>query len=339
MYYYEVREVVSGNQYSAFSNIAGGSVVQYTVNISLNSQQTGSQPAPWNDMNSLISNGFRLANMTDMNAQPTGINFNVVRTFTSFNDQLGVTTGNNSGIVPDAVMKTFYYNSQGDTARIRIDGLSGTGVFNFGFYAGTTFSNAPVVGVYQIGNTIVSLNAFNNTSNMVYINGVKPDSTGSVLITFYTGNTSPYAMWTSLTIQGMPSPDVAPPDTTTSGGGSGGGNNGPNPTLPIVRPLNPWMNGGTTPDSLSSTTLVAYPNPFTDNLTLKMGLPHDVGQCRMVITDANGKIVRQEEYDNMPAGTWQQSLYLGNLMRGIYYIRIYNSSGDKSATFSLMKIK
>ena len=199
-YFYEVREAVAGGQFSAFSNIAGGSTVQYTVNLSLNSQYAGSQRAPWNDLNALITDGFTYPNMMDMNYQPTGINFNVVTPFTSFNDQLGLTTGNNSGVVPDSVMKTFYYNSQGDTTRVLINGLPRNGVFNFGFYAGTNFSNAPTVGVYQIGNQIVSLNAYNNTSNMIFINGIKPDSTGSVLISFYTDATSPYAMWTSLTI-------------------------------------------------------------------------------------------------------------------------------------------
>ncbi|HEX9514000.1 MAG TPA: fibronectin type III domain-containing protein [Puia sp.] len=331
-YFYQVREVVNGNQYSAFSNIAGGSVVQYTVNLSLNSQYAGSQPAPWNDLNTLITNGFTLSNMMNMKAQPTGINFKVVNAFTSFNDQLGLTTGHNTGVVPDTVMKTFYYNTQGDTARIRIDGLPRTGIFNFGFYAGTSFSNAPTVGVYQIGNQIVSLNAFNNTSNMVFINGVKPDSNGSVLITFYTGATTPYAMWTSLGIQGMPSPDVIAADSAGIGGQAAGG---------VLSPVGPPLqnaNGVDSTDSLNN-RLLAYPNPFHDNVTMKLDLPQGVSKIRLIIADASGKVIRQQEFDNLPAGTWLQTFNLGNLTRGVYFIQVYGLPGKKVKPFRLMKLK
>ncbi len=45
-YFYEVREAVSGGQFSAYSNIAGGSTVAFTVNLSLNSVSTFAQRAP-----------------------------------------------------------------------------------------------------------------------------------------------------------------------------------------------------------------------------------------------------------------------------------------------------
>ena len=344
-YFYEVREAVSGGQFSAFSNIAGGSTIQYTVNLSLNSQYAGSQPAPWNDLNTLIiTDGVTYPNMIDMNGQPTGINFNVVTPFTSFNDQLGLTTGNNSGVVPDAVMKTFYYNSQGDTARIRIDGLSRTGIFNFGFYAGTNFSNAPTVGVYQIGSQIVSLNAFNNTTNMVFINGIKPDSTGSVLITFYTDATTPYAMWSSLTIQGMPSPDVIAADSAGTAGVIASRVNQGVVTVTGDNSLDAnsvsILNGQDSTDSqLLNTSLSAYPNPFVDNVTVKFDFQQNVAKFTLVITDAGGKIVRKEEFSNVPAGNWQQTLNLSNLTRGIYFIQLYGLSDEKVKSFKLVKVK
>jgi hypothetical protein len=343
-YFYEVRESVAGGQFSAFSNIAGGSTVQYTVNVSLNSQYAGSQTAPWNALNTLMPDDFVFPNMIDMNSQPTGINFNVVTNFTSFNDQLGVTTGNNSGVVPDAVMKTFYYNSQGDTARIRIDGLSKTGIFNFGFYAGTVFSNAPVVGVYSIGNKSVSLNAFNNTSNMVFINGIKPDSTGSVLISFWTDNTTPYAMWTSLTIQGMPNPDVIAADSAgTMGVIASRARNQGQITVDGANTLDVnSISGQDLQDSASDAnlnkSLAAYPNPFVDNVTVKFDFQQNVGKFTLVITDAAGKVMQKHEFSNVPAGTWQKTLNLSNLTRGVYFIQIYGLD-EKVKSFKLVKMK
>ncbi|HTI09474.1 MAG TPA: PA14 domain-containing protein [Puia sp.] len=341
-WFYEVREAATGGQFSAFSNIAGGSTVQYTVNVSMNSQYAASQAAPWNDMNTLITPGFTLSNMTDMNFQPTGINFNLVTPFTSFNDQLGVTTGNNSGVVPDTVMKTFYYNSQGDTTRIRIDGLSRTGVFNFGFYAGTIFSNAPTVGVYQIGNQIVSLNAFNNTSNMVFINGIKPDSNGSVLISFYTDATTPYAMWSSLTIQGMPSPDVVAADSAGTAGviASSLLNRGV-VTADGGNLLDASLAGSldTASNSHLNTSFGAYPNPFVDNVTVKYSFSKNTGKFTLVITDDAGKVVQKQEFSNALAGQWQQTINLANLKGGIYFIQLQGLPGEKVPAIKLLKVK
>jgi len=329
-YFYKIREVVNGGQYSDFSNIAGGSVVQYTVNISLNSQTSGAQPVPWNDINTLLSNGFSLNNLTDMNAQKTGINFNVVNTFTSFNDQLGLSTGNNSGVVPDAVMRTFYYNSQGDTARISINGLSRTQVYNFGFYAGTNYNNGPTVGIYQIGNQVVSLNAYNNTTNMVFINGVKPDSTGTVNISFYTDATTAYAMWTSLTIQGMPSPDVIAADYAGTAG-----------SIATAGDPGGISDSTATPDSANQRVVgktVAYPNPFVDNVVVSLDLAQAADKFTLVVADAEGRIMQKQEFSGVPAGMWQQTLNFSGLSKGIYFIQVYGLPDGKTRSFRMVKV-
>ncbi|WP_431214313.1 fibronectin type III domain-containing protein [Puia sp. P3] len=335
-WFYEVREAVSGGNFSAFSNIAGGSTVQYTVNLSLNSQTAGAQPAPWNDLNVLSSQGFTLNNMMDMNGQRTGINFTQTREFTSFNDGLGVTTGNNSGVVPDAVMKTFYYNSQDDTAVVTISGLSKTGIYNFGFYAGTVYPNSPVVSIYQIGNQFVSLNAFQNTTNMVFINGVKPDSTGSVSITFYADITTPYAMWNSLTIQGMPSPDVVAADSAGTMGTIAtriGNTNGVMATANSLQSTNSGTNFS------QAQGLLVYPNPFVDNVAVRLDIPQNVGRFTLAIVDAAGRIVQKQEFKDVPAGAWTKVLNLGALSKGIYFVRVYGLPGNQAKAFRLVKVQ
>jgi predicted esterase len=332
-YFYEVREAVSGGQFSGYSNIAGGSTVQYTVNISLNSQAAGSQPAPWNDINTLMDNGFSLNNLTDMNNNATGINFNLTRPFTSFNDQLGVTTGNNSGVVPDAVMKTFYYNSQGDTATVSITGLSRTQVYNFGFYAGTVFNNSPTIGIYQIGNKIVSLSAYNNTTNMVFIYGVKPDSTGTVNISFYTDITTAYAMWSSLTIQGMPSPDVIAADSAGTAGtiATRLSNNGTTATANSLQ-----LSGAN--QQLAGGAIGAYPNPFVDNVVVSLNLTQAAGKFTLVVVDAAGRIMQKQEFSGVPAGMWQQTLNFSGLTKGIYFIQVYGLPDGKTRSFQMVKV-
>src|SRR5690606_29430106 len=113
-----------------------------------------------------VSNGFVLPNLINDLGLNTGINFEVVTNFSGFN-YLGATTGNNSGVYPDNVMKNFYYLNYADTARLKITGLTLAHTYNFVFF-GSRIN--PVVGVttaYKIGSQIVTLDASNNTTNTV----------------------------------------------------------------------------------------------------------------------------------------------------------------------------
>jgi large repetitive protein len=312
------------------------------VNLSLNSQSTTfSERAPWNDVNTLIDAGYQLPNMMDMNSQRTGINFNVIRNFTSFNDQLGLSTGHNTGVVPDTVMKTFYYNSNGDTAIVSFSGLSLTGVYNIGFYAGTNFSGTPTVSIFKIGNQTVSLNAFNNTTNMVFINGVKPDSTGTVYITFFCDAATGYAMLNSLTIQAMPSPDVIGADSLGTSGiiATALANNGLNGTGAAILGLASAIQPVSTTIQGLNTSLGAYPNPFVDNVTVSMDFKQDVSKFTVVLVDVAGRIVQRNEFDHAPAGRWQQTINLSNLPRGSYFMQVMGVFGESVKSFKLVKIK
>ncbi|HRQ49394.1 MAG TPA: fibronectin type III domain-containing protein, partial [Agriterribacter sp.] len=106
VYYYKVR-AVSGSEFSDFSDYISAATIKYEVNINLN-DGIGPQPLPWNNTD-LMYNGYTLTNLVNDNSLPTGINFTVIENFSGFNNW-GMITGNNSGVVPDNVMKEFYYS-------------------------------------------------------------------------------------------------------------------------------------------------------------------------------------------------------------------------------------
>ena len=337
-YFYEVREVVSGPAYSNYSNIAGGSTVAYQVDLSLNSQTTVAAGSPWNDVNTVVFAGFQLANLVNTSSQPTGINFNVNTMFTNFNGSLGVTTGNNSGVVPDVVMQTFYYNSSGDTARLSFNGLSRAQVFNVGFYAGTDFSSTATVGVYSIGNQSVQLNAYNNTTNMVWIYGVAPDSTGTINIVFVCAPGTGYAMLNAIELQGMPSAAVIGSDSTGTGGviATGVHNNGTVAGTALGM-TNASVDSAANPFNI---TAGAYPNPFSDNVTVKFDFQQNVSKFTLVIADISGTIVQKQEFSNVPAGPWVQTLNTSGLGNGTYFIRVLGlPAGQAVETFKVVKVK
>jgi len=176
---------------------------------------------------------------------------------------------------------------------------------------------------------------------MVFINGIKPDSNGSVLITFYTGATTAYAMWTSLTIQGMPSPDVIAADSAGTAGVIAS-----SVTRNIISVTGANLLDASAVNALDSsasqrlnTRLAAYPNPFVDNVTVKFGFRQNVGRFTLVVTDDAGRIVQKQEFNNAVAGQWQQTLNLGNLTRGVYFIQLVGLPGEKAQSIKLVKTK
>src|SRR5690606_9653053 len=120
IYYYKVR-AVSGSEYSDFSDYISAATIKYEVNINFN-DGIAPQPLPWNNTD-LVYSGYKLTNLVNDNNLPTGINFTILDNFSGFNDW-GMITGNNSGPVPDNVMREFYYSLYAESARFMIDGLS-----------------------------------------------------------------------------------------------------------------------------------------------------------------------------------------------------------------------
>ena len=90
---------------------------------------------PWNSFNSLPLAGLSVSNLKDDAGNTSGVNVTLVDGWESAND-LGATTGNNSGVYPDDVMKTLYYESSTNAKRIRITGLATTNTkYNLIFFA------------------------------------------------------------------------------------------------------------------------------------------------------------------------------------------------------------
>lgn len=336
-YFYQVREVVNNNQYSAFSSYAGGSTLAYVVNVSFNGAPTFREMSPaWNDFNTVAYAGFVMPNMTNSTGQNTGINLNILKNFSGFDANVGITTGNNSGVVPDTVMETLYFQTHGDTAKFSISGLSLTGIYNFSFFGGTTY-NLSTNTVYQVGSQSGNLNALGNTTQTVVLRNIKPDSTGTVYVTFY--STLNYAFINSLTIQAMTSPDAVAYDSLGGGGIAS--------YLAMAQNVVPGAaraeltNDSTAADStVDNIHFAAYPNPFVDAVTITANFKQNIAKFAVVIVDAQGHIVQKNEYTNGYTGSWKQTITLReSLPNGLYFIQLTGISGEKPRTFTLVKYK
>ncbi|WP_160710977.1 fibronectin type III domain-containing protein [Chitinophaga solisilvae] len=157
-------------------------------------------PAPWNNFNYPPVANRSLTNLTDESGVATGMNVTVLDNFTGYNN-LGAVTGNNSGVYPDIVMKTFFYDQSGTPRRVRVSGLSAGNKYNLVFFGSRAdFSdNRPTV--YSVGAQSVSLNASSNKTNTVRLTGLSPDASGNIDFTVLQPAGSASAYLNALVIQ------------------------------------------------------------------------------------------------------------------------------------------
>ncbi len=147
-------------------------------------------------------------------------------------------------------------------------------------------------------------------------------------------------MWNSLTIQGMPSPDVVAADSAGTSG-----------TIAAAIHSNAVAGTATGMDVIDATAadssdnrpqpgaMNVYPNPFTDNVTVQFERAQPVGKFTLVMVDVSGRIAEKLEFSNAPAGPWQQVLNLGRLPKGMYVVHVFGLAAGEKQSFRRVKVK
>ncbi len=169
------------------------------ASIFVNFNNSSPAPAPWNNFNGFPHNNFGIANLVGEDGVATGITIRVIDQFTGENAS-GAVTGSETGVFPDAVMRTAYYESSGLARRIRISNLPLNRKYNLVFFG----SRANVDGRYtdySAGGQTVTLNTANNTQNTVKINGLSPNASGEIEFTVARNAASLEAVINALVIQ------------------------------------------------------------------------------------------------------------------------------------------
>ncbi|MHA4808117.1 fibronectin type III domain-containing protein [Flavitalea flava] len=162
-------------------------------------QYASTASAPWNNMT-----GPTTPNLLDQNGNTTAIGINFQQSWwMPFN--AGPTTGNNSGVYPDAILSDFWYfgfYGGPETAAVAVTGLNPAGKYNITLYAGSNFVGSGDNGttIYTIGTQSVSLYVQGNTQNTVSINNLSPDATGAITVNMKKGANTPIGYLNALVI-------------------------------------------------------------------------------------------------------------------------------------------
>ncbi len=330
LYYYKVRAKKSGapDVFSTYTNIAAASTILYTIDLNFNDGSSNpAQGGNWNNTNQILQIGSSVNNFINRQGQYTGMNLTLLSEFTGYNIY-GKTTGNNSGIYPDNVMAGFFYVNFGDTARWKIDGLNLTGTYNFKFF-GSRLSptGGPVTTSYKIGNQVVTLDATDNTSRIAQISGVTPDSTGTVYITLFTTEGRGYI--NAMTIDGALGTG-GDPNNEQGGSGQARISNVAPQTDQVDNTVAPRIMGNES-ITVAEAKLGAYPNPFTDEITLRFEMPINRERVVVYLTDLSGRVIYSREFRNVPKGVSQLKLGIsGNNFSSGVYILHSNIEGTKT---------
>jgi RHS repeat-associated protein len=151
--------------------------------------KSNSGPAPWNNAAREPAQGTVFSNLKDQDGVSTGINIELLTAWGgAYTD--GATTGNNSGIVPDDILKDYYWFGlfgAPEIVRFRITGLTAGSSYNIRLIGSSVFRQAGVTDnghtIYKIGTDEVSLDVEGNTNQSADFNSIKANSNGEIVVT------------------------------------------------------------------------------------------------------------------------------------------------------------
>ena len=158
-----------------------------------------SVPKPWNLIAPYPFKGVSYTNINDDSNVPTGMTITLKNGFQGV-VQSGMQPVEGVGIYPNAVMRTADYEGGTGKDTIQITGLSTSKKYNFVFF------NSHDDGLncntnFTIGSTTVTLNATDNISKTVQLNGISPDATGKVYVVVSKVTGADYAFISTMIIQ------------------------------------------------------------------------------------------------------------------------------------------
>jgi fibronectin type 3 domain-containing protein len=166
--------------------------------------------APWNNWLGNRAAGNVINNLVDENNVATTFSVTTVNAW-SGTTTLGHLSGNNSGIVPDAVLESGLADN-GPPKTIRIGGLNPARLYNLEFI-GSQNEGLIATAQYSNGTQSSSLDARYNTTRSANLNNLVPDAGGNITATILRTNSSAFTYLNALVIEELdPSVTILNPE-------------------------------------------------------------------------------------------------------------------------------
>jgi hypothetical protein len=193
----------------------------------------------------------------------------------------GRRTGNNSGVVPDNVLQSDYWLDNTQLSQFRLEGLNTSRRYRIGFFGSSSavgWYKGNYTATYTVKGRTVYLNSWENTTKIVYIGDIVPESNGTVLLDFSTTTNAQYGFNGGIIIMEY---------------SDGTGGTVQNSTLDSAMTIAPVL-----PDY----NVKVYPNPFSDLVNLDFN--NDVAGNRVSaeVYDLTGRMVYRRDFNGLAAG-------------------------------------
>lgn len=155
-------------------------------------------PAPWNNWNGYRGAGNTISNLKDESNSNTSFSLTTVNAWVA-TTVMGYMTGNNSGIVPDAVLESGIADN-GAAKQIRVGGLNPALRYNL-FLVGSQNEGLVATAQYSAGSQSATLDARYNGYRAANLNGLIPDAGGQLLVTISRTGGSAYTYLNAVIIE------------------------------------------------------------------------------------------------------------------------------------------
>jgi predicted esterase len=311
-YFYKVRAInLAGS--SNYTNETSASTFDFSV--ALNFHAYNGSPAGWNSITTYLPAGSVVNNLTDEFGVNTGISMTVVSEFAGDNPD-GMTTGNNSGIVPDQVMQGMWWIDKLTTATLKFSNLSFLRKYNFSFFAARNGAGDRTT-VYRINGNSVALNASLNTANIVQIKDILPDSDGTITVDITTTSSAMFGYLNGLIIQAVPN------NTAVAG------------RMNTAQLKEQSFGKSEYVDGEASTQISAYPNPFVDRVTIQLS-EKIAENYRVDVMSPSGVVVYSNNFERIKGENEVDVILDVYLPQGVYLLRILTTKGA-SQNLKLLK--
>jgi hypothetical protein len=323
-YYYIVR-AMNGGVYSDYSSVLP--VTTYSDAVYVNVTTASDGPAPWNNLNQPSAIGLVWNNFVDSTGNTTSISMTQTQDFAGANS-LGMVTGNNSGVYPDAVIKEDYVAFQGQVGAFQLSGLNLSKTYDLTFF-GSENLYGDNTGAYVVNGDTVFLNAMYNTNATVTMHGLVPDNFGRLNVKILPYGVNSGGGWiNAMVIQGFNVSGYTAPTPPVSTGGAN--------SLVVTGGQAATLAGTSAQANLK---LNAYPNPFHQFFTLLVPAAANDEKVQVTIYDMGGRLAYMKEFSGLVQGD--------NYLRvdtdqnfsqpGVYIIKVVYADRKTVKTFKLLK--
>ena len=258
-----------------------------------------SASSPWNNLNIAPETGNKSQNLLNDEGVNSGISLQLLDSWGGAGGS-GVNTGNNSGIYPDDVIKSFYWDASPNTKSIKFSGLKQNTVYTFTFLASRAADGNRTT-VFGIGEKAVTLNASNNSTSTVEIKGITANGAGEIIVDIKKGEGASYAYLNAIVIEET--------ETTVAA------NQRVEPALTVQNSLNE-----------NAEVVSVYPNAIEDYISIDLNLEQQA-EVFISITDNVGMQVYTSQTAIVEQGNSTLTFSdLYSVKPGIYIMEVYENN-------------